>query len=176
VYPRAEVTLDRFHISKLLTEVMDQMRRQEQKEHPELKCTRYLWPRNPQDLRRGEAERLADLLPEEVGLRTTEAYRIKLALQEFWPLPVGAARSYLYRWCRMARESRLDSMIRVAKMLDQHQDAQLVLVADQRRPPGRDLRLVRAAKAKAQAHRSLRNLFTMIYLLTGKLEFNAPSI
>ena len=125
VFPRAEVTLDRFHISKLLTEVMDQMHRQEQKEHPELKCTRYLWPRNPQDLRRGEAERLADLLPEEVGLRTAEAYRVKLALQEFWPLPVGAARSYLYRWCRMARESRLDSMIRVAKMLDQHQEGLL---------------------------------------------------
>lgn len=61
------MTLNRFHISKLLNEAVDQVRRQEQKEHPELKRTRYLWLRNPQDLRRQEAQRLAELLPEEVG-------------------------------------------------------------------------------------------------------------
>lgn len=68
VFPEAEVTLDRFYIAKLLNEALDQVRREEQKEQPELKRTRYLWLRNPQDLRRRDAEWLAQLLPEEVGL------------------------------------------------------------------------------------------------------------
>jgi len=37
VFPEAEVPLDRVPISKLLNEAMDQVRRQEQKEHPDRK-------------------------------------------------------------------------------------------------------------------------------------------
>jgi transposase len=178
VFPQAEVTLDRFHISKLLNEAMDQVRRQEQKEHPELKRTRYLWLRNPQDLRRMDAERLAELLPEEVGLRTAEAYRIKLAFQEFWRGPFVAARSYLHRWCRMASESGLEPMIRVARTLYQHQEGLLNWFRSQISNGLLEgiSSLVQAAKAKARGYRSLRNLIAMVYLLTGKLEFDVPSI
>jgi len=178
VFPQAEVTLDRFHISKLLNEAVDQVRRQEQKEHPELKRTRYLWLRNPQGIRRMDAERLAELLPEEVGLRTAEAYRIKLAFQEFWRGPFGAARSYLHRWCRMARESGLEPMIRVARTLYQHQEGLLNWFWSKISNGLLEgvSSLVQAAKAKARGYRSLQNLITMIYLLTGKLEFDVPSI
>jgi transposase len=178
VFPEAEVTLDRFHISKLLNEAVDQVRREEQKEQPELKRTRYLWLRNPQDLRRRDAEWLAQLLPEEVGLRTAQAYRIKLAFQEFWRLPVGAAQLYLHRWHRMAVRSGLDPMVRVAKTLLQHQQGLLNWFWS--RISNGLLEgissLVQAAKAKARGYRSLRNLITMIYLLTGKLEFRTLPI
>jgi hypothetical protein len=38
---KTEVTLDRSHVSKLLNEAVDQVRREEQNEQPELKRTRY---------------------------------------------------------------------------------------------------------------------------------------
>jgi len=178
VFPEAEVTLDRFHISKLLNEAVDQVRREEQKEQPELKRTRYLWLRNPQDLRSRDAEWLAQLLPDEVGLRTAQAYRIKLAFQEFWRMPVGAAQLYLHRWHRMAVGSGLDPMVRVAKTLLQHQQGLLNWFWS--RISNGLLEgissLVQAAKAKARGYRSLRNLITMIYLLTGKLEFRTLPI
>ena len=177
-FPDAEVTLDKFHISKLLNGAVDQVRREEQKEQPELKRTRYLWLRNPQDLRRRDAEWLAQLLPEEVGLRTAQAYRIKLAFQQFWTLPIGAAQLYLHRWHQMAVRSGLDPMIRVAQTLLRHQQGLLNWFWS--RISNGLLEgissLVQAAKAKARGYRSLRNLITMIYLLTGKLEFRALPI
>lgn len=173
VFPDAEVTLDKFHVIKLLNDAVDQVRREEQKEKPELKRTRYVWLRNPDRLRNWEAERLAELLPEDVGLRTARAYRIKLAFQEFWRLPFGAAQLYLERWYRMATRSGLEPMVRVAKTLRQHREGLLnwffsrisngLLEAISS--------LVQAAKAKARGYRSLRNLITIIYLLVGKLEF-----
>lgn len=173
VFPEAEVTLDRFHVTKLLNEAVDQVRREEQKEHPELKRTRYVWLRNPDRLRRSEAERLAELLPEEVGLRTAQAYRIKLAFQEFWQQPFGAAQLYLERWYRMVTRSGLEPMIRVAKTLRQHREGLLNWFFS--RISNGLLEgissLVQAAKAKARGYRSLRNLITIIYLLVGKLEF-----
>ena len=178
VFPEAEVTLDRFYIAKLLNEALDQVRREEQKEQPELKRTRYLWLRNPQDLRRRDAEWLAQLLPEEVGLHRPGLSDQSSPFQEFWKLPVGAAQLYLHRWHRMAVRSGLDPMVRVARTLVQHQlgllnwfwsrisNSLLEGISN----------LVQAAEAKARGYRSLRNLSTMIYLLTGKLEFRTLPI
>lgn len=177
-FPRAEVTLDRFHISKLRNEAVDQVSREEPKEHLEPKRTRYLWLRNPQDLRPRDAARLAEQLPEEVALRTAEAYGIKLAFREFWDLPVAVACPYLHRWYRMALESGLEPMMRVANTLYQHQEGLLHWFWWRISNGLREgiSSLVQAAKAKARGYRSLRNLITMIYPLPGKLKLNVLSI
>jgi hypothetical protein len=47
--------------------VVGEVRREEQKEEPQLKRVRYVWIRNPDRLRKWEAERLAELLPESDG-------------------------------------------------------------------------------------------------------------
>lgn len=39
-------TFDKFHIMKIINEAVDEVRRQEQKERPELARTRYIWLKN----------------------------------------------------------------------------------------------------------------------------------
>lgn len=170
-FPAAQVTFDKFHVMKLLNEAVDQVRRAEQKRRPELKRTRYVWLKNPARLGAREAALLAQLRPEDVGLKTAAAYQLKLAFQEIWALPAGAARLYLERWLKRGGESGLRPFTRLAKMRCLQREG---LLADfySRITNGllEGIRsLVQAAKAKARGDRSTRNLKCIIYLLAGKL-------
>jgi len=49
-FPQARLTFDKLHVLKLLNTAVDNVRRQEQRERPELKHTRYLWLKNPERL------------------------------------------------------------------------------------------------------------------------------
>lgn len=177
-FPRAEVTFDKFHVLKLLNTAVDEVRRAEQKERPELKRTRYLWLKNPANLRRSQAEWLANLTPESVGLRTAQAYQVKLAFQELWQLPSYAAADYLYRWLRLARASGLGPVLRAAETIEQHRHG--ILAWFWSRISNGLLEgissLVQAAKAKARGYRSIRNLITIIYLIAGKLDLEPSPI
>lgn len=44
-FPRAELTVDKFHVIKLINDAVDEVRREEQREQPKLKKSRYLWLR-----------------------------------------------------------------------------------------------------------------------------------
>lgn len=171
-FPEAEITFDKFHILKLLNEAVDEVRRAEQKERPELKRTRYIWLRNPANLRRWEAALLNELTPRKLALKTSRAYQIKLSFQEFWTLPAPLAEGFLKKWYFWATHSRLDPIVRVAKTLKKHWDG--VLRWFQSRISNGVLEginsLIQAAKAKARGYRSTRNLIAMVYLLAGKLD------
>lgn len=177
-FPRAEVTFDKFHVLKLLNTAVDEVRRAEQKERPELKRTRYLWLKNPQNLKQHQAEWLATLTPESVGLQTARAYQIKLAFQELWQLPAYAASDYLYRWLRLAKASELGPVLRAAETIEEHRHG--ILAWFWSRISNGLLEgissLVQAAKAKARGYRSIRNLITIIYLIAGKLDLEASPI
>ena len=45
-FPKAKLTFDNFHLIQLLTKAVDETRREEQRTHPELKGTRYVWLKN----------------------------------------------------------------------------------------------------------------------------------
>jgi transposase len=46
-FPNADLTFDKFHITKIINEAVDQVRREEQKNRPELARSRYAWLKNP---------------------------------------------------------------------------------------------------------------------------------
>ena len=46
----AAITFDRFHVMKLINEAVDQVRREEQAHNGNLKKTRYIWLKNPENL------------------------------------------------------------------------------------------------------------------------------
>jgi len=61
--PEAQITFDRFHVAKLLSEAVDEVRRAERKEHGALlRGSRYLWLRRPETLSARQRERLDGLL------------------------------------------------------------------------------------------------------------------
>lgn len=174
-FPEAGIVFDKFHVMKLVNDAVDEVRRVERKERPELKRSRYVWLKNPSNLTKKQEALLEALIPSKIGLKTARAYRIKLALQEFWTLPPVLAEDFLRRWYFWATHSQLEPMVRVAKTLKEHWDG--ILHWFRARISNGILEainsLVQAAKAKARGYRTTRNLITMVYLTSGKL--NLPS-
>src|SRR5664279_4101534 len=64
-FPDAEITFDRFHVVKLLNEAMDKVRKDERKEHDELKGHKYTFLKNRQNLSDKKEKSLADAARQE---------------------------------------------------------------------------------------------------------------
>jgi transposase len=172
-FPNAHLTFDRFHVMKMANEAVDQVRRQEAKDQPELKRTRYCWLKNPSNLSSRQRERIQDLKCS--NLQTAEAYRMKLTLQDFYEQSnLLAAGQFLEEWCEMATESGLAPFVKFAQTLRDQATALLRWFV-------RGLTigilegvnsLIQTAKAKARGYRTVRNIVAIAYLIAGKLRFN----
>lgn len=174
--PQAQLTFDKFHAVKLVNEALEEVRREEQKSHHELKRSRYLWLRNPRNLRRDEEGRLGILLGQS-HLKTGRAYRIKLAFQGLYDEHLSTAEAYLKRWYFWATHSRMAPLIKVAHTIRDHWEGILrwfhsgltnALLEGTNS-------LIQAAKAKARGYRSEEYLLTIAYLIAGQLTFNLPT-
>ena len=175
--PNAEITFDKFHVLKTLNEAVDEVRRQEQKGQPELKKTRYIFLKNPENLTSKQAERLKEIKLKDLNLKTMRAYQIRLNFQDLWLQPPDQAEHFLKKWYFWATHSRIEPMKEAAYTIKRHWDG--VLNWFKSRINNGILEgfnsLVQAAKARARGYRTTEYLITMIYLITGKLRFNLPS-
>lgn len=113
---------DRFHISKYLGEAVDLVRRKENRTltkngDESLKGARYLFLKN--ELETDEQERFQSLMRDE--LKVGRAWTLKEAFRHFWDYArESAAASFFKRWYFRATHSRLEPIIKVAKMLKRH--------------------------------------------------------
>jgi len=60
-FPEAQLTFDKFHVLKIINEAVDEVRRQENQYRPELKKTRYIWLKNPNNLTTKQTASLENL-------------------------------------------------------------------------------------------------------------------
>lgn len=174
-FPTARLTFDKFHVTTILSDAVDQVRREEQRERPELKRTRYLWLMNPDKLKQHQQAALESLT--RMNLKTARAYQLRLTFQDFWYLAQEEAESFLHKWFFWATHSRLEPIRQAAWMIRRHWQGILrwfisrvsngVLEAING--------LVQAAKARARGYRSNRNLIAMTYLIAGKLRMDLPT-
>ena len=167
----AEITFDKFHAVKLVNDAVDQVRRAESRERPELKHSRYLWLKNERHLSVEQLTTLAELT--RMHLKTARAYRLRLAFQEMYDAPSLDWGELIFdRWYGWAIRSRLEPMKKAARTLKQHRDGVLRWF-DSKIANGlieAINSLVQAAKAKARGYRSLRNLIVITYLIAGKID------
>ena len=175
-FPETRLTFDRFHVMKLMGEAVDRVRREESKERPELKRTRWFWLRNPENLRADQRERLRAL--QGLNLDTATAYQMKLTLQDFYEQPnPRAAKAFLKDWCELARQTGLGPVRKVAQTLADHAEGILRWFIS--RITNGLLEginsIIQAAKAKARGYRTTRNLIAIAYLLAGKFDLT-PSV
>lgn len=175
-FPNACLTFDRFHIMKVINEAVDEVRRQEQKERPELVKTRFIWLKNQDNLTTYQQAVLEDLQMGKFNLKTMRAYHIRLNFQEFFELPPKEAEAFLKKWYYWATHSRLEPIIEAAYTIKRHWEG--VLRWSYTRISNGILEgfnsLVQAAKARARGYRTTHNLIAMIYLIGGKLNFGLP--
>ena len=127
--PHATHVIDRFHVSQQLSRAVDEVRRQTWRRltgraRVEFKHTRFLWLRNPENLRRTERTRLSALL--RLNSPIVRAYLLKEDLRRFWSYRSTAwARAHLERWLWRAAHSRLAPFQKVARTLRLHREGLL---------------------------------------------------
>jgi transposase len=169
-FPEAHLTFDKFHVIKILNDAVDQVRREEIKDRPELKGSRYIWLKNQPNLKVPQMDLLEQLTIKKLNLKTSRAYHIKLNFQELYQQPVEFAETYLKKWYFWATHSRLEPIINAAYTIKNHWDG--VLRWFKSKINNGILEginsMIQAAKARARGYRTERNLITMIYLIAGK--------
>jgi transposase len=167
----AEITFDKFHAVKLVNDAVDQVRRAESKDRPQLKYSRYLWLMNESRLSVEQSLSLEALCS--MNLKTARAYRIRLAFQDIYNCPSRDwGELVLNRWYSWAIRSRLEPIKKVARTVKRHRDG-ILRWFDSKIANGlieAINSLVQAAKAKARGYRSLRNLIAITYLIAGKID------
>jgi transposase len=176
-FPNAQLTFDKFHVMKIINDAVDEVRRQELKDRPELKRTRYIWLKNPANLKLSQTETLKELNVKNLNLKTARAYHIRLNFQELFKQAPKDAESFLKKWYFWATHSRLKPIKEAAYTIKRHWGG--VLRWFQSNINNGILEginsLIQAAKAHARGYRTTRNLITMVYLIGGKLNFNLPT-
>lgn len=117
--------LDRFHIAKLFSKAIDEVRAQEARKMKSegydevLKNSRWSLLKRPENLTEKQEAKLKDLL--RYNLKTVRAYLLKEDLQAFWTYVSPAwAEKFLDRWCTRAMRSKIEPMKKVASTLRRH--------------------------------------------------------
>ena len=172
-FPSAKIVFDRFHVTALVTDALDQIRRGDVKENEVLKKTRYIWLKNPESLTSKQAETLSMLSKMNIG--TSLAYQMKLNLQELWRQPDrAAAEAHLNAWYTWVSQSNIGAaMKRAAKTIKGYASG-ILSYYDTGLTNGLMEginSLIQAAKSKARGYRNVRYMKTIIYLIAGKLDF-----
>ena len=176
-FPHAQITFDKFHVLKVLNEAVDKVRREEQGLIPELKKTRYIWLKNPGNLKDKEISVLESLQMKKLNLKTMRAYHIRLNFQELWNQTVEDAEQFLKKWYFWATHSRLEPIKEAAYTIKRHWTGILRWFKSNINNGTLEAinSLVQAARARARGYRTTKNLISMIYLIAGKFNFNLPT-
>jgi len=124
--PSAVLVFDRFHVVQHLNRAVDEVRRQTWRQlrgedRVAFKKTRWLWLKNPWNLRSKDRRRLSALCQKNQPI--VRAYYLKEAFQRFWDYrSPGWAVPYLRHWLWWASHSRLDPFKDFARMIREHLD------------------------------------------------------
>lgn len=124
--PQAEekIVFDRYHVTRLVSEAVDKVRRQEHKllaaqGDERLKGTKFLWLANEENVPEWRHAEFDAIRKE--NLRTGRAWAIKEALRAFWNYTYRrCAEKFFSRWYFWATHSRLGPIIQAAKTIKTH--------------------------------------------------------
>lgn len=121
--PQADIVHDKFHISKLLNEAVNKVRREEHRRllgqgDASLTGTKFLWMQGAA-VEGEHALSFAELC--ERNLKTARAWAHKETFGEFWAqLDAGSGLAFFQDWYRTVRWSKLEPLKKVALTLKEH--------------------------------------------------------
>lgn len=179
--PQADIVHDKFHISKHLNEAVDKVRRQEhkvlkQQGDKRLTGSKQLWLFRSENIPEDRVLDFESLKNQE--LKTSRAWAIKENFRWFWSnCYAGNARKYFNQWYSWASRSRLEPIIKVAKMIKQRLPNVLTYFKHHITnaiSEGFNSR-IQALKANARGFRNFQNYRTRILFFCGKLDLTPRS-
>ena len=178
--PAADIVHDKFHVSKLLNEAVDKVRKEEHRRllaqgDESLKNTKFLWLQGMAPT--GErALRFEQLCARD--LKTARAWAYKEIFVEFWSQPDAAAGlEFFRRWFRTVRRSKLEPLKKLALTFQSHLSGLINYFTHRitnALTEGFNSR-IQAIKADARGFRRFANYRTRILFFCGKLDLQ-PSI
>ena len=179
------MVFDKFHVIQHCGEAVDQVRRHESNldsgKKKELKKTRWIWLKNPENLTTGQKQTLSRI--DRDSLWTARAYQMRLVVQNIYQMPRSRAKKRFASWCRWVKKQAakapnniLDSMVKVAEMIESHLAGILEhWTAGITNAFLEGLNsLFSATKRKARGYRTTRYFIAMLYFVAAKLKI--PSI
>lgn len=177
----AQIVFDPFHVSALVSDAVDAVRRREAASSAEaqatLRRTLYLFRKNPEHLAASEQARLEEL--DLKHLATGQAYLIRLELRDIYQRTVKLerARDRLQRWVNWVRVkcerlgACLAPLAKVANTVERHLAGILAHWAG-----GLSTGFLEglnsvfsAVKRKARGYRTTKYMIAMLYFVAGKL-------
>ncbi len=172
--PKAEITFDRFHITKIINEAVDKVRRSEAKENDLLKNTRYIFLKNHRNLTKKQSEKLTELSISKLNLKSIRALHIRENYQEIYHAENQKDfETLLKKWYFWATHSRLEPIKQAAYTIKRHWDG--VLKWFESKINNGILEglnsIIQACKAKARGYKTVKNFKIIAYLVTGDLKF-----
>ena len=178
-FPKAEQIIDKFHVKKVLTDALDVVRKQEQKEtdnKKDLFLNRHFLMTPESRMNSEQLTKLAAL--SKAYPKTGRAFRIVQALDLFYAskddVEAASQFKHLYSWMR---RSRLKPMKDAAETLMNHEHQILNYFHDRLTNAVCEgiNSMIQAAKRKARGFNTYEGFAAMIYLIAGKLELAVPA-
>ncbi len=174
-FPNAEITFDRFHIVKLLNEAMDKVRKDERREHEQIKGHKYTFLKSNKHLserKRKQREELIELYP-----KLGEAYRLKELFNDFWNFSdYEEAVSFLAYWCDLVEDAAIVQFKKFVHTINSHWTGVINYI--KAKISNGILESINAkiqlAKRRARGFRNNNNFINMIYFVAGKLKYDYP--
>jgi transposase len=173
--PNADITFDKFHVIKILNEAVDRVRREEVKTNPILKDSRFVFLKNQANYTERQKEKYRQISMSKLNIKTFKALQIRESFQQIYQSADKTSFEILLKkWYWWATHSQIPQITDVAKTIKRHWTG-IVNYANSRISNGileGFNSLFQAAKAKARGYKKTRTIKTIIYVLTGKLDFS----
>lgn len=179
-FPEATLTIDRFHVMRLMGDAVDNVRKRERRcrdkrKRDLLDGTRYIWLKNRENLTARQAATLDELFSSSEDLDTIIAYRYRLRLQAMYEecMDYGSACAFLENLTLDMANSTVREMWAVAKSLTRN--AVEILNYFVSRKTNAILEgfnsKISIIKNRARGFRNMENFKNMIYFCMGGFEF-----
>lgn len=174
-FSNATICFDKFHVTKLLHEAMDEVRKLERINHDAIKGYRYVFLKNYNNLSSKQKEELSDLIELYPVIGT--AYRLKELFKDLWEMESKEeAGAFLSYWCDMVNEAKIFPFNKFVGTLKAHWFG-IMNYFDSRLTNGVLEGInnkIQLAKRRARGYRNIKNFINMIYFIVGKLKFDYP--
>ena len=173
--PNATITYDRFHVTKLIIEAVQETRREEQREGgwkcQVLKGHHWAIVTNQANQTARQERAVAAITLPSLHLKTGRAYQLKLAFQTAY----ACGATQLKRWCNWAVRSRLPAMAKAARSIRQHWEGIIAWFTTDVTSAIMEgyNSLFQSAKSRARGYRNVGYFIDMMYLIGAKLDFSA---
>ena len=174
--PNATITFDKFHVVAHARKAVDETRRIEQKADPALKGLRWTLLKDVSKLTPDQKADLNCLVAQYTTKRTARAWLYCEQLRDILSRKqINVVSKMLAQWCTNVKRSKVEPMKKVADMIRAHFDG--IVKWTQSRVTNGFIEaingLFQAAKRKARGYTRFKTMRTVIFLISGKLNFSA---